>query len=90
MLDQPSAAIVGLKWADDGDGVIVYVQELSGMASFLSLGYGLLAFDGARQIDFLERDLPGEVTVVPDGVAFQSRPWGVTALRLLGVRLNGV
>ena len=90
MLDQPSAAIVGLKWADDGDRVIVYVQDLSGMSSFLSLGYGLLAFDGARQIDFLERDLPGEVTVVPDGVAFQSRPWGVTALRLLGVRLNGV
>ncbi len=90
MLDQPSAAIVGLKWADDGDGVIVYVQELSGTTSFLSLGYGLLAFDGARQVDFLERDFLGEVTEVPDGVAFQPRPWGTTALRLVGVRLNGV
>jgi hypothetical protein len=89
VLDQPEAAIIGLKAADNGDGVIVYVQELLGQASFLSLGPGLLRFDGARRVDYLERDLDDSVTVVPDGVAFRSRPWGVTALRLLNVQLNG-
>ncbi len=89
VLDQPEAAIVGLKQADNGNGLIVYVQELLGQPSFLSLGPGLLTFDGARKVDFLERDLENDVTYVPDGVAFQSRPWGVTALRLLNVRLNG-
>jgi len=89
ILDQPEAAVVGLKLADNGDGLIVYVQELLGQPSFLSLGPGLLSFNGARKIDFLERDLPEDVTSVPDGVAFQSRPWGITAMRLLNVRLNG-
>ncbi len=89
ILDQPTAAIVGLKVADDGNGVIVYVQELLGQPSILSLGPGLLRFNGASKVDFLERDMRENVTSVPDGLAFQSRPWGITALRLQNVRLNG-
>jgi hypothetical protein len=89
ILDQPEAAIIGLKPADDGNGLIVYVQSLIGQSSFLSLGPGLLTFDGGRKVDFLERDLEGQITSVPDGVAFQSPGWGVTALRLLNVRLSG-
>jgi len=89
VLDQPEAAIVGLKQADDGNGLVVYVQNLLGQSSFLSLGPGLLTFDGARKVDLLERDLESQVSSVPDGVAFQSGPWGVTALRLLNVQLSG-
>jgi hypothetical protein len=89
VLDQPEAAIIGIKQADDGNGLIVYIQNLLGQPSFLSLGPGLLAFDGGVKVDFLERDLAAQITSVPDGVAFQSPAWGVTALRLLNVRLTG-
>lgn len=87
VVDQPGMAIVGLKPADDGNGTIVYVQELLGMSRFVTLGAGVLRFASGRRVDFLERDL-GEVTPVPDGVAFDISAWGVAAVRLLDVSVR--
>ena len=88
ILDQPDAAIVGLRPSLDDDSAIIYVQNLSGTDRLLTLGHGLLSFDDARQVDFLDRN-PGEsLTSVPDGFALPSAPWGVTAVRLSGLRIR--
>ncbi len=87
VVDQPGVAIVGLKPADDGRGVIVYVQELLGASRFVSLGGGVLSFGSGRKVDFLERDLE-ETSTVPGGVAFGISAWGVAAVRLLDVTLR--
>jgi hypothetical protein len=88
IVDQPDAAIVGLRSSVAEDSALVYVQNLSGADRFLTLGYGLLSFDDARRVDFLDRS-PGEpLTSVPDGIALPSAPWGVTALRLSGLRIR--
>ena len=88
ILDQPDAAIVGMQPSVDDDSALVYVQNLNGADRFLTLGHGLLGFDAGCRVDFLDRD-PGEtLTSVPDGIALPSGPWGVTALRLSGLRIR--
>lgn len=87
VVDQPGIAIVGLKPADDGNGIIVYVQELLGSSRFVTLGTGILTFQAGRKVDFLERDLE-DVSTVPGGVAFDISARGVVAMRLLGVGLR--
>ncbi|UCF39999.1 MAG: hypothetical protein JSW43_09680 [Gemmatimonadota bacterium] len=87
VVDQPGMAIVGLKPADDGNGIIVFVQELLGSSRFVTLGESVLTFQSGRRVDYLERDL-GEVSDVPGGVAFDIAAWGVVAVRLLDVGLR--
>jgi hypothetical protein len=88
VLDQPDAAVLGLEPAQEGRGAVVYVQDLRGEQRMLTLGHGLIAFDDARQVDYLERDLGRPGTAVPDGVAIECPAWGVTALRLAGLQLR--
>lgn len=87
VVDQPGMAIIGIKSADDGNGVIVYVQELLGTSRFVTLGSGILTFEAGRRVDFLERDLE-TVSSVPGGVAFDISAWGVVCVRLLDVELR--
>ncbi len=89
VMDQPDAPIVAVKRADDGDGIIVYVQDAAGRTRFTSLGSGLLHFGDGRRVDFLERDLPEQTIPVPGGVAFRLPARGVVALRLSDVVLAG-
>jgi hypothetical protein len=78
---------VGIKPADNGNGIIVYVQELLGSNRYATLGTGVLTFQAGRKVDFLERDLE-DVSTVPDGVAFDISAWGVVAVRLLDIGLR--
>ncbi len=86
VLDQDDAAVVGIEPDDDGRGMIVYLQDLSGTARSLTLGYGLMAFDEARRVDLLGRDLGEPTSSVPGGIAVPIRGWGVAAVRLMGLR----
>jgi hypothetical protein len=88
VLDQKDAAIVGIEPEADGISMIVYLQDLSGTARSLTLGYGLLAFDEARRVDLLGRDIAEPATPVPGGIAVSVRGWGVIAVRLSGLRLR--
>ncbi len=88
VLDQEDAAVVGIESDDDPRGMIVYLQDLSGTSRSLTLGYGLMAFDEARRVDLLGRDLAEPATSVPGGVAVPVRGWGVAAVRLAGLRLR--
>jgi hypothetical protein len=87
-LDQPDAVILGLKRADDGNGMIAYIQDLSGVDRYLTLGHGLLAFEEARRTDLLERDTTEKATAVPNGVAFPIPAHAVVAFRLVGIVLR--
>lgn len=89
VVDQPGVAMVGLKPADDGNGVIVYLQELLGAGRFVSVGAGLLGFRRARVVDYLERDTGEDAAPVTEGAFVSIRPNGVVALRLEDVRLRG-
>ena len=88
-VDQPGVAIIGVKPADDGNGVIVYVQELMGSSRYVSLGTGLLTFGAARIVDFIERDTGQEAHPVPQGVLVPLTAWGVAAVRLVDIGLGG-
>jgi hypothetical protein len=88
VLDQEDAAIAGIEPEDGGRSMIVYLQDLSGTARSLTLGYGLLAFDEARRVDMLGRDLAEPASPVPGGIAVSIRGWGVIAVRLSGLRLR--
>lgn len=88
VVDQPGVALVGLKSADVGDGVVVYLQELLGAARFVSVGAGLLGFGSARVVDLLERDAGRDAMPVTEGVFVEIPSNGVVALRLDDVRLR--
>ncbi|MFQ5703239.1 MAG: hypothetical protein ACE5HT_04380 [Gemmatimonadales bacterium] len=84
-VDQNGAAVLGLKPADDGDGVILFIQELLGVDREIALGQGILRFRSIRTVDYLERGLK-ELEPPRDGVARVPVPANaVVAVRLTGV-----
>jgi hypothetical protein len=89
VLDQAGMAVVGMQPAADGNGVIVYLQELSGRSRIATLGAGVIGFDDARQVDLVERDLGPPAMVMRNGVGVMLPARGVAAVRLLGVTLAG-
>jgi hypothetical protein len=89
VVDQPAIAIVGVQWAADGDGVIVYLQELSGQQRVATIGAGLIGWTGARLVDLVERDLGAPAMTMVNGASVVLRPNGVAALKLLEPQLRG-
>ena len=84
VLDQTDAALIGLETSVDGTSMTAFLQNLTEQPRFLTLGYGLLRWTGAHQIDFLGRET-APVTDVPDGLGVQVSGWGVVAVRMTGV-----
>jgi hypothetical protein len=82
-------AVVGIKDADDGVGVAVYLMDLVGAARDVTVRPGLVAFDSGAVTDLTERDL-GPLAAAPGGgVLVPIEAGGYTAFRLLGIRLAG-
>ncbi len=88
-LDQPSAAIIAIE-PDDAfaTSVTVYVQDLLGAPRMLGIEKGLLDFDDAEVVDYLGR--PSDRNIEPNatGVRFLTPQFGITAVRLRGLRLR--
>jgi hypothetical protein len=85
MLDvrDPAVAVVGIKPADDGVGVIVYLMDVGGTARTVPLHPGLLPFSAAVLTDLAERDVR-PMTVEPDGaILVPMERLGYAAVRLL-------
>ncbi|MEE9570265.1 MAG: hypothetical protein V3W02_01065, partial [Gammaproteobacteria bacterium] len=81
--DEPGVAVLGIKQADNGDGAIVYLQELLGATRHAKLAAGILGFREARHVDALERHL-GELPVSPEPAVTVPLPaHGVVVVRLL-------
>ena len=87
VMDQSGACILEVRRDPDGDGVMTYVQELTGRARDITLGPGVLSFKGARRIDFAGRHVSELPLLAGGGVAVPLRPYGITAVRLTGVEL---
>jgi hypothetical protein len=83
--DQAGVAVVGLQPAEDGNGAIVYLQELSGRARLVTLGGGILGFADARRVDLVERDLGPPVMTMRNGVGVRLSSFGLAAVRLTGL-----
>lgn len=73
--------------AVEGD-VIAYVQEIAGVARRCRVLPRVLAFAGATHVDLAGRSVGPADVEADGGVALTLRPFGISALRLEGVRLN--
>ncbi len=76
--------VVGAKPADDGEGVVVKLLDVSGQARSVGVWPAAYAFKQARRTNLVEMN--GDPTpVTGDGKAAVDLPaWGVAALRLFG------
>ncbi len=90
-LDQPSAAILAIDPVNQfATTVTVYVQDLLGASRTVGLERGLLEFDDAEIVDYAGRPLRQPVQPTANGIGVLVRAFGVTAVRLYGVRLREV
>jgi hypothetical protein len=79
----PAVAIVGLKPADDGVGVVVYLMDLGGPARAVQLRPGLLPFAAGVLTDLAERDRRPAETDADGAILVPIAPSGYAAVRLL-------
>jgi len=83
-LADKGALVVGAKPADDGEGAVVKLLDVSGQARSVGVWPAAYAFKQARRTNLVEMNGDG-VTVGGDGKAPVDLPaWGVAALRLFG------
>ena len=87
-VEKVGVTVLGIVPASDGYGAIVYLQETLGVARDISIAPGVLRFDYAETVDYLER-YKDEVFVRPDGAIDLPMPaHGVVAVRLSGIALS--
>lgn len=91
MLDvaDPTVAVVGVRPADDGVGIMVYLQDLGGPTRTVAIRPGLLTFDGAILTDLAQRDRGPASDADGGGILVPVEASGYAAVRLLGLRLAG-
>jgi hypothetical protein len=89
MLDvaDPTIAVLAIRPAEDGVGIMVFLQELGGPSREIPVRPALLAFDGAVLTDLAERDVRPAPDAPGSGVFVPIESLGYAAVRLLGVRL---
>jgi hypothetical protein len=87
--DGPGVAVIDIKSADNGDGAIVFLQELIGATRRVKLTGGIIGFRGARRVDLTERHY-GKLTVTSEpAVVVPLSANGVATVRLLDLHLRG-
>jgi hypothetical protein len=88
VVDPVGVVALGMVRASDGHGVIVYVQDIIGLARHVTVGFGLIRFRRAEVVDYVERGTGEVLDVGADGVTVPVAGYGVTAVRLSGIELN--
>ena len=90
MLDiaDPTVAVLAIQPAEDGVGVMVFLQELGGPDRDIVVRPGVLAFEAAILTDLAERDLRGASPGPDGGILVPIEASGYAAVRLLGVGLG--
>jgi hypothetical protein len=87
-VEKVGVTVLGIAPAAEGYGVIVYLQETLGVSREISVAPGVLRFEYAEAVDYLER-YKEQLAVGPDGVINLPIPAnGVVAVRLSGVELS--
>ncbi len=87
-IDRGGVLALGMKPADDGRGLILFLQEILGTPRSVSIRPGLVTFERASLVDFLERDSGSELAFTNDGIRVPLSAWGVAAVRLQDVALS--
>ncbi|HYK82478.1 MAG TPA: hypothetical protein VEU55_04985 [Gemmatimonadales bacterium] len=78
----PGVLVIGAKPADDGEGVIVKLLDVSGVARSVGIWPAAYRYHAARRANLVEMN-SDTVPVAPDGRAsVELAAWGVGALRL--------
>jgi hypothetical protein len=85
----PMTALIALKQADDGVGVVAYLMDLGGPPREVPVRPGVLAFEGGVAVDLTERDQRPLSPAPAGGVLIPLETGGYAAARLLGVRVAG-
>jgi len=85
----PEVAVLGTAPASDGDGIIVYLQNLSLQDQYVGVSAGLVGFQTATAVDLLERPLADGVSQFSDGFVAHLRSRGIAAVRLGSTYLRG-
>jgi hypothetical protein len=85
----PMTALIALKDADDGVGIVAYLMDLGGPRREVAVGPGMLRFEGGVAVDLTERDQAPLSRSPAGGVLVPLEAGGYAAARLLGVRLAG-
>jgi hypothetical protein len=88
-VDQPGVVVLGIKPADNGDGAIVYMQDLLGVGRDIVLRGGILGFRGARTTDVLERHTGVLPVTLESGVSVRVPAHGIATVRLYDLFLRG-
>jgi hypothetical protein len=85
----PAVATLAIRPADDGVGIMVFLQELGGPSRDIAIRPDVLTFDGALLTDLAERDRREAAPAPGGGILVPIEAAGWAAVRLLGVRLAG-
>ncbi|MCZ6915914.1 MAG: hypothetical protein O7I93_03970 [Gemmatimonadetes bacterium] len=88
-VDQPGIMVLGIKPADNGDGAIVYLQDVLGVGRDIVLRGGILGFRGARRTDVLERHTGVLPVTLESAVTVYVPAHGVATVRLYDLFLRG-
>ncbi len=86
-VDRAGVTTLGLKPADDGHGLILYLQDIIGVERSVSVRPGLLEFGRAQLVDFWEQETGKELAVTEGRIGVPLSAWGVAAVRLEDVKL---
>ncbi|UCG87022.1 MAG: hypothetical protein JSW71_00290 [Gemmatimonadota bacterium] len=87
-IERVGVAVLGMVTAHDGGDAIVYLQELVGVDRQVSVASGLMRFQRARIVDYLERDSGASVEPRDGRALIPIKAHGVVAVRLSGLELN--
>jgi hypothetical protein len=82
-LIDPGAMVLGAKRADDGEGVIVKLLDVVGMARQVGVWPAAYSFTQARNVDLVERNRDPITVAADQHATLNLRAWGVAAARLL-------
>jgi alpha-mannosidase len=78
--DAPGMVLEAVKWAEDGDGLVVRMTERSGGLARGRLGFGL-AVRQAWATNLME-ERERELAVADGRVAFEARPYEIVTVRV--------
>jgi len=85
----PAVAVLAVRPAEDGAGIMVFLQELGGPSRDILVRPDVLSFDAGILTDLAERDVREASQAPGAGITVPIEASGWAAVRLLGVRLGG-
>lgn len=89
LVDQRNVSVLGIKTADNGDGVIVYLRNHDTLPQLVSVQPGLLQFEDARRVDLVERDIGPVDGTLGEGILVRIASGSVAVVRLVQLSVGG-